>query len=187
MAPLTATLRAGKPNYCTARKSHANDAIKHLKHIKLLLFIIRMEIDESLLERSQLSPYEKELIRLIDIQGIEVTKVALQKEKDKSTISIQHNKALEKLQKFMEGIKYKEISGELASRIFAQFEKGMEPAKIVIKLKQAPEVVKAKYEQWLELKKLDVNLVSHLNQIEQIKEELRRLKESVDALWTYVE
>ncbi len=141
-----------------------------------------MEIDESLLERAPLSEYEKELIRLIDIQGVEVTKVALQKGKDKSTISIQHNRALEKLQNFIDKMNDKEFLGKLAGKIFAKLDKGKPLTKIVTEVKEDPEIIKLLYKQWLDLKEDDLNSPSVPNRIKQIEQELKKIHDRIDFL-----
>lgn len=134
-----------------------------------------MEIDESLLQRAPLSDYEKELVRLIDIQGLETTKVALKEGKDKSTISIQHKKALEKLQKFIRDIKHQEIPAELASNIFRAFEKHMPLTRIVIKYKVQPKIVKALYKEWITLKEEDLSSPNVPTRLKQLEDTLKNL------------
>lgn len=140
-----------------------------------------MEINEALLQKAPLSEYEKELIRLRDIQGVEITKVATQKGKDKSTISIQHKKALEKLQKFVAEIEYDEISGELMSKIFAAFEKQLPLAQIVIKYKVKPKIVRALHKDWISLKEVDLNSPSVPKRLKQIEEKLANIIDVIAA------
>jgi len=134
-----------------------------------------MEINESLVEKAPLTEYEKDLIRLIDVKGIEATSVASKKGKDKSTISIQHKKAMEKLQKFMAEMKYEEASGELASKVFTEFDNHVQLTEVVRKYKIAPKVVRALYKEWISLKEEDLNSPSVPKRLKEIEEKWKSI------------
>jgi len=121
----------------------------------------KTEIDFNLLDSSPLNEYEKNLIKQIDIDGLALKEVAADLKKDDSTVSLQHKKVVEKYSawysKMDEKMKADLASGEEAATVFKMLEKGTKLPKIVIKTGIQPDKVKKYYEQWLELKRVDLN------------------------------
>lgn len=63
-----------------------------------------------------------------------------------------------------------ETDGEQASRLFDKFEKGVSLPQVVIGLKMPPDIVRQFYDQWVELKEIDVNQPIVLKKIKELEE-----------------
>ncbi len=146
----------------------------------------KTKIDAALLDKAPLTEYERNLITLIDIQGVPLKQVAGDLGKDDSTVSLQRKKAVEKYVewscKIDEEQKREITSGKEAAVVFALLEKGKELPKIVIELKIDPENVKNYYDRWLELKKADVNQKFVPVIIDRLKTEVDSVKDDLNSL-----
>ncbi len=117
-------------------------------------------IDPGLVDKAPLTPYEKDLIKKIDIEGLPLKDVAEDLKKDDSTISLQHKKALEKYSvwssKLDEQSRHDIANGKEAAIVFGMLKKGKELPDIVIDANIPPERLKVYYEQWLDLKRVKI-------------------------------
>ncbi len=136
-------------------------------------------IDPSLLDKAPLTPYEKDLIKQIDIEGLPLKDVAVELKKDDSTISLQHKRALEKYSEWCATIaeehKHDIAVGTEAALVFELLEKGTGLADVVIETKIDPERVKMIYEAWVEMKEVDLNSPSVPKKLKQIEEKLENV------------
>jgi predicted DNA-binding protein (UPF0251 family) len=122
-----------------------------------------------------LTKYEKEIMRLLHIEGKNMEYAAQHFEKSSSTISIQNKKAVEKYDKWAsnEGKKIvsdiikaekieeksgtkknieqekNKVEGELAAKVYKLFKKGSKPEDVVIILKQTPKVINQLYREFI--------------------------------------
>lgn len=102
-----------------------------------------MNIDIKLLDKCpDLSDYEKDLIKRIDVNHETQASVARFYEKSKSTISLQHRKALKKLTAWSEKTakQVKTSEEDFDKQVFKLFNKGLHPNKVIEKVGNAKEV-----------------------------------------------
>ena len=90
------------------------------------------------------------------MKGERLTDVAKGLEKDKSTVSLQHKRALEKASGFLRESMGESEKARVASKAFAMLEKGSSLTSIVIKLKASPSQVREIYGQWIRLREEDL-------------------------------
>jgi len=100
-----------------------------------------MNLDIKLLHKCpELTDYEKDLIRRIDINNETQASVAKHYGKTPSTVSLQHKKALEKFNAWIQNRSKREgdlVERDLDKKVFRLFNQGLPPSKVVEKLGRA--------------------------------------------------
>ena len=130
-----------------------------------------------ILKEAPLSAYERELIKLIDINGKTVSEVAKEKEKSKSTISIQHSRAYQKLEEFLKKAREANMEKSIASQVFKMLEKGKSLTEIVTELEVDPDVVLNLQRKWSKMKEVDLNNPNIPRTLKELQDKVEELDE----------